>query len=135
MFSVAAFAEEPAVYTVKFYVEDKATGENYCIRTVYVADGAEMLAKDIPDEPLTPMNPEENYKYEFLGWKSSVDGERYYKGTMNQYVTSDIDFVAEFDEKEVKKTQSFWNFIESIFERINRIFQYFAKIFDFGSEE
>lgn len=122
MFSVATFAADGLV-KVTFYADDGTTE----IESFEVMPG-EVFTSRIPAAPTNPVKPEENYEYTFKGWKSSEDGKLYSKGNMNP-ASANVTYTAEFSAKEVKKTQSLFKFFESIFERINLIFQYFAEIF------
>ncbi len=123
MLTVAAFAEGDLV-TIKF-VDSDGKG----IKTVQVAPGTLMT-------PYVPENPEkadtETTRYTFIGWKSSVDTdeEPYSKNTVPN-ARVDVTYTATYSEKDISQNQTLWNFIESIFARINLIFQYFAEIFRF----
>ena len=125
MFSVAAFAADGLV-TITFMADNEKT----VIKTIEVKPDA-VFTPEVPENPTAPVNPEDGYTYTFEGWKSSIDGELYYKGTMNA-ASEDVTYTAVFSAKKVEKTQSLLKFFESIFERINEIFAYFAKIFDFS---
>ncbi len=90
-------------------------------------------------EPLTQYTPENPVKqdtdttrYTFKGWMSEADGQIYYKSTIPtpDEDTYQITYVAVFSEEDISTRQSFWNLVESIFERINMIFEYFAIIFN-----
>jgi hypothetical protein len=124
MFSVAAFATEGLV-KITFLADDGTT-----IKKVLEVNPGAIFTGDIPANPEAPVNPEEGYEYTFAGWRSSLDDKLYYEGTMNP-ASEDVTYTAEFTSKKVKETQSFFKFLESIFERINLIFQYFAEIFRF----
>ena len=70
-------------------------------------------------------------EYIFKGW-AAMEGEEndlYQKNTIPNAVDGTI-YYAVYSSKEVNESQSFWEFIESIFARINLIFEYFARIFD-----
>lgn len=124
MFSVAAFAADDLV-KITFLADDGTT----VIREFETTAG-KVFTGAVPEDPAEPVNPEDGYRYTFKGWQSSVDEKIYYKGTMNP-VSQDVTYTAVFSKEEVKPTQSLLNFFESIFERINAIFQYFAEIFRF----
>lgn len=90
-------------------------------------------------EPLTQYTPENPVKqntdttrYTFKGWRSEADGQIYYKSTIPtpDESTYQITYTAVFSEEDISGRQSFWNLIESIFERINKIFEYFAIVFN-----
>ncbi len=124
MFSVATFAADGLV-KITFLADDGTT-----VKQVIEVEPGKVFTGDIPANPEAPVNPEEGYEYTFAGWRSSLDGEIYHKGTMNP-ASEDVTYTAEFTSKKVKETQSLFKFFESIFERINLIFQYFAEIFRF----
>ena len=95
----------------------------------------------IPTE-YAPANPERpaiegEKEFIFKGWRCDMNGELYYEASTLPTVnvaegeTKIVTFTAEYSEKNIGEYQSFWNFIESIFERINLLFQYFAKWFEF----
>lgn len=127
MFSVATFAAddtaEDKLVKITFYNDDGAT----IITVIEVKPGTVFTTK-IPENPKAPVAPEEGYKYIFKGWRSSEDGELYATGNMNP-ASEDMSYTAEFSAEKVKKTQSLFKFFETIFERINKIFEYFAEIF------
>ena len=138
MLSVAAFAEENTEASDKVTVYFKVDGN--VVSEVTITKGqVASITPAIPDNPTKASDGK--YDYTFKGWvvEGDANGEVWYKETIKtpgaDFEGNEITYVAEFSKEEVKSNQTFWNFIESIFERINRIFQYFAKIFDFGTEE
>lgn len=135
MFTVATFAEgetAPAGDLVNIVFKDS---DGKVIKTINVKPGTVMT-------PYVPENPvkadTETTRYTFAGWKSSVDKdvEPYAKNTIPN-AEYDVVYTATYTEKDISQNQSFWNFIESIFARINLLFQYFAEIFRFdgGSQQ
>lgn len=122
MFSVVAAAADTAILT---FVVD---GEVY--EQIEVQAG-------VNPAPYTPANPvkqdTDTTRYTFKGWRSSADGQLYYKTSIPtpDESTVKVTYTAEFSEEDISGRQSFWNLVESIFERINMIFQYFAIIFNF----
>ena len=138
MLSVAAFAEGDTTSSDKVTVYFKVEGE--VVSEVTITKG--QVASITPAIPENPTKASDGkFDYTFKGWLVEGDesGVVWYRETIKtpgaDFEGSEITYVAEFSKEEVKSSQTFWNFIESIFERINRIFQYFEKIFDFGSEE
>lgn len=129
MFAVAAFAAEGDI-TVQFKNGDAIVG------TVTLKPGAiDDITPNIPENPVKASDGE--YEYTFKGWQLEGDdsGKLYFKNTIEapgaDYAGQTITYVAVFSAEEITPTQTFWNFIESIFARINTIFQYFAEIFRF----
>lgn len=110
----------------------KVVFQNYdgtVIKEIEVAPGT-ILTAYIPENP-ERIDPEGEYKYTFKGWKDA-DGKYWYKNST--FPTPDgsqaeIFYTADYTSEHIGGFQSLWNLIESIFARINLIFQYFAKIF------
>ena len=124
MFSVATFAADDLV-KITFLADDGTT-----VKKVLEVPAGAIFTPDVPETPIAPVNPEEGYEYTFKGWRSSLDGELYYSNTFNP-ASEDVTYTAVFTSEKVKETQSLFKFFETIFERINLIFQYFAEIFRF----
>ena len=125
MFTFATFAEDAeakSTVTVTF-VNNDAT---YAV--VDVIPGTPMTAH-VPADPTKAAG--DGVEYIFKGWSTEGSDEIYYRNTIPA-PSADITYVAVYSEKEVGETQSFWNFIQSIFARINLLFQYFAEIFSFN---
>lgn len=132
MFSVMAFAADNpstvAPITVQFYVDGKLTKE------ISVKSG-EILTPYAPENPVK--EDTETTRYTFVGWQTEGDDSLYQKSTLPTPMLAEgetsktVVYTAVFDEKNIEGRQTFWNFIESIFERFNLIFAYFAEIFGF----
>ncbi len=129
-FGVMAFAQDLPEPPIKVeYVLDDGT----VVSVAYVNPG-ETLTPHTPENPVK--QDTETTQYTFKGWRSSYDGNLYYQSTqpvapeLAEGETLTITMTAEFSEKDISGNQSFWNFIESIFERLNLIFEYFATIFN-----
>lgn len=111
--------------------------------TVSVTISAQELVPHLPANPVK--KDTDTTRYTFKGWDYAGDeddtlyyanansiptpatllaGQEIEAGTTPEFV-----FTAEFSEEDISGRQSFWNFIESIFERLNMIFAYFAEIF------
>lgn len=115
------------------------------VNVKFMNDGAVYHEVDLPSgTALTPFVPADPTKapdldedgkvvteYIFKGWAISEDSEPYFKNTIPA-PTEDAVYYAIYSSKEIKESQTFWEFIESIFARINIIFEYFARIFDFS---
>ncbi len=118
----AAEGDEATVATIHVVFMDGDT----ILREVDVAPGT-MLT------PYAPANPEkadtDTTRYTFKGWRGS-DGELYVSQSTLPSPSTDITFTAEYAEEDISENQSFLAFFASIFDRINKIFEYFAKIFE-----
>ncbi len=140
MFSMAVSAAtvpvEGAKVTVEFVDLD---GKQ--IALVGYADIKDSEAVDFPeiedkierDEKQTD-GTTKKYRYTFQGWKSNKDDTKlYYAGTLSKHpsVTGHIVLRAQYAQEDLSGRQSFWQFIESLFARINVLFEYFATIFNF----
>lgn len=127
MFGVMAFAaEDTAPIHVIFVVDGKT------VKDIYVQDNTILT-------PYAPENPEkadtDTTRYTFKGWKSASDDNYYYQNTLpvatlDGAETREIVYTAVFSEEDISGRQSLWNLIESIFERINLLFEYFATVFN-----
>ncbi len=135
MCSVFAFAaDEQTPITVRFINDGKP------IKEVSVQNGA-ILTSSTPDNPTKEST--ETTKYVFAGWQAQdeagnvLDETLYQKSTIpSPYLaegetTKTICYVAIYTEKDITGNQSLLAFIQSIFARLNMIFEYFAKIFGF----
>ena len=122
MTAVMASAEENLV-TVKFI------NDGFVVKEVDLEVGASIIT-------YAPENPQkkatETTEYIFSGWVCDLDGKTYYQNTLPVVPedVTEIIFVADYSESDIEVRQTFWNLVESIFARINLIFQYFAKIFE-----
>lgn len=136
MFGVAAAAADgqatPAKVTVYFM-----NGDDF-IKTVGVDSVANFNADLFPTvaekyEAEEKVDGEtKTYRYTFKGWKSNIDGQYYYPGTFQKHAEAEVIILtAEYAKEDISGRQSFWNLVESIFARINLIFEYFATIFNF----
>ncbi len=118
-----------------------SAADSELVKVTFINDGKEYSSFELlPGTVLTPYMPENPTKapdgsneYIFKGWAVSEDGELYFKNTIPAVGTEDVTYMAIYSAKEIKESQTFWEFIESIFARINLLFQYFAAIFDFNN--
>ena len=139
MFSVAAFAEEATAdkATVIFYDAPTKDGEAVGaeIYAVQIVPGEGQIRSHIPENPVKESDSQ--YDYTFKGWKDLATGTVYAPSNIPEptEVGSTTEYVAVYTQSKVKSTQTFLNFIESIFERINLIFQYIAEIFRFETPQ
>lgn len=123
-FAVMAFAQEGEtdLVTVNFVVDGKT------IKTVQVVPG-EILTPYVPENPA--LDATETTEYVFKGW-ADADGNIYQQSTFPtpDGSVAEITYTASFSEESVKENETLLSFIASIFERINMIFEYIAKVFE-----
>ena len=123
-----------------------AEGEDTKVHYVFKVDGQEFNKFELtPDDKTTiaelidtPSKAEtETTRYLFKGWVLEGDETEtiWHSGTIPAPKAEDVGktftYIAVFSETDLTERQTFWNLIESIFERINRLFEYFAEIFGF----
>lgn len=121
---VAAFAEGESekqdYYTITFVDYDgKVLG------TRQVLYGGIVMAPANPTRENT-----DEYEYVFKGWSADGGKTVYHENTIPNAV-ADVTYTAIYSETAVKDYMTFWDLVGSIFTRINMIFEYFFKIFDF----
>ncbi|MBQ8503700.1 MAG: hypothetical protein IJ491_05415 [Clostridia bacterium] len=127
MVGVMAFAAEEPAITVQFKDWDGKV-----VKEIQVDSGT-IITQYAPENPERADTDDTDYT--FAGWRGE-DGELYHKSTFPTPVlaegetTKTVVYTAEYTEKDTSGYQSFWNFIESIFERINMLFEYFAEVFN-----
>ncbi len=89
--------------------------------------------------PYAPVNPEkadtDTTRYTFKGWlREGGDGTHYYQSTLPTPTEAEagatIVYAADYAEEDISENQTFLAFFASIFDRINKIFEYFVKIFE-----
>ena len=137
MVGVMAFAEGETdtsnLVTYKFLNDD---GTVYSV--FQVAAGVENfdMTECIPEEPTKADT--ETTRYIFKHWilvenPEDTEGVVYYRGTIEaptaDMAGQELLFKAVYSTEDISARQSFWNFIESLFERINLLFEYFALVF------
>ena len=123
MFSVATFAADDVTITFVDY-----DGEVLYTKTVPVGSDVAVYAPENPVRENT-----EKAKYTFEGWMAE-GSEEVYSAAQLPRATENATYFATYAEEEIKEGQSLLKFIATIFERINLIFEYFAKIFGFDAE-
>ena len=119
MFSVMAFAGD--LVNVKFVV-DGATKADVSV------EAGTILTQYVPE--VIQEYETDTTRYTFKGWQAEGDDTIYYSNTLPK-AEADVVYVAVYAEKDISGNQSFWNFIETLFERLNLLFEYFATIFNF----
>ena len=140
MFSVVSFATEadveeiePGTQISEGYVKIEFVKDGLVVRTLKAKLGVSIPADLVPEvekEYYLETEDGKEYKYTFTGWTSNVDGKPYYAGTIPA-AAANVQYTATYMEEDYSERQSFWQFVESIFERINLLFEYFATIFNF----
>lgn len=134
MFGMVAAAADENLVVVKFVYQTETDTE--VIDTIKVAPGVGITPDLVPDAPneFKVEKDGKTYKYTFKGWKSSENQQTYYDSGIptptEAQLGKTIVYSAEYSVEDYSERQSFWNLIESIFERINMIFEYFATIFN-----
>ena len=124
--SVIAFAEdepttppeEDVYYTIRFVDYDGSE-----IQTLYVKKG------DIVPAPANPKRENtDEYEYTFEGWQAT-NGTIVFKPGTIPVAMDHVTYMAVYKESEHIEVLTFWAFIQSIFARINQIFEYFHDLF------
>ena len=134
LFSVGAMSVSAAnLVTVNFVVDDVIV---YTIETLPEEIFVDRLQQG--EQALkTPVKaPDETYEYTFKYWEckelgvTATTGNIPAVGDPAEGHPSVITYEAVFAKEEIRQTQSFFKFLETIFARINMIFEYFAKVFE-----
>ena len=122
--TVAVFAENdaadlPVTYTIQFVDWDGTL-----LQKEPVVAGKVVTA---PANP-TRVSDDKNIEYVFDGWTSDGGKTVFHAGTI-PVATEDVTYTAVYTEKKKSDNLTFWGLVKSIFERINKIFEYFYEIF------
>ena len=124
-FSVVSFAEgedeEKPIYKITFVDYDGTP-----LGSRQVPQGEIISA---PENPARAEDKENKIEYIFKGW-SADDGVTVYAPKTLPVATADATYTAVYAEDVIEDTFTFWNFVQSIFDRINLIFEYFFRLFD-----
>ena len=122
--------------SVGAFAEDETDVQTYYTITFVDYNGEKIASRQVEHGKVVnaPANPSrestEKTEYIFKGW-SADDGVTVYSGNTLPVATADVTYTAVYAEKEIKETLTFWKLVASILKRINMIFEYFNKIFDF----
>ena len=138
VFGMFAAAEGDLV-TIKFVVE--TDGDDIVIRELQAAPGVNFVDRIVDGGDIAIGIPvkesTETTKYTFQHWVNTTTGEITHTGNVPAVSQKEYDegvreivYLAVFAEEEIKENQTFWAFIQSIFERINKIFEYFERVFE-----
>ena len=140
MFGVAAAAaDDDGLVTVKFVIREEGK-EDVVLRQLQVAPGLNFVDRIVAggdaEVGVPTKESTDTTEYIFKGWLDK-NNERVFTANIPAVSQADYDkgvrevvYVADFAEQDIKENQSFWAFVQSIFERINMIFEYFAKVFE-----
>ena len=124
--SVVSFAEgeveEKPIYKITFVDYDGTP-----LGSRQVPQGGIISA---PENPARAEDKENKIEYIFKGW-SSDGGAPTYSGNTLPLATADVTYTAVYAENKKGDNLTFWQLVASIFARINKIFEYFNKLFDF----
>ncbi len=136
---VAAAAPEGYVntglVTIEFQVDGvvyktiKTEPELNFVNRVVAGGDAEL---GIPEKAST-----ETTRYIFECWRNKANDHETQTGNIpavqkdnEGYYPQKVVYEAVFAEEDIIENQTFWAFVQSIFARINMIFEYFAKVFE-----
>ncbi|MBQ9914141.1 MAG: hypothetical protein IJO73_07920 [Clostridia bacterium] len=131
MLGMAVSAADEDLIKIEFVIDDEV------VQTLNVAPGVDYRELINEEYKVPTKEPADGKEYIFKYWVN--DASKNTSSTSQLPVISaddyasgitSIKYVAEFAEQDIKENQSFWAFVESIFERINMIFEYFAKVFE-----
>lgn len=109
---------EKASYTITFLDYDGKV-----IATRLVEEGGIVKAPENPTREKT-----DEYEYIFKGW-SADNGETIYHASTMPLASADVTYKAIYSEQKIEEPFTLMKFIASIFQRINAVFEYFARIF------
>lgn len=130
MFGMVAAAEDIPVsediVDVKFMVDEQVIYELQVKPGIIFVSRLDALG--VPEKEST-----ETTKYTFMYWENE-HGNHFTTGNIpavdENFEGEEIIYKAVFAEEDIVENQSFFKFLQTIFERINMIFEYFAKVFE-----
>ncbi len=135
MLGMAAAAADENLVTIKFVIREEGK-EDIVLRELKAAPGVNFVDRIVAGGDMEIGVPHkastETTEYIFKHWVNAETGEITYTGNVPaaKEGQTEITYVAVFAEEEIKENQTLWAFIQSLFERINMIFEYFAKVFE-----
>lgn len=121
-FTASADFEIPVIYIIEFYNED-----NVLISTERYPEGFEFGAAAKRLEP-DSYKDEDGVTHYFKGWRSSVTGEVRTSSKLPS-ARYNVEYYAVYETQDNSGNQTFLQFIQSIFHRINMVFEYIWTIF------
>ena len=84
------------------------------------------------NEDYTTRTETRSYTFMYFTVEGQDSSIRYtFEGTDETPINEDCIFVAQYEEKDTIDNYTFWEFVQSVFARINKIFEYFSEIFGF----
>lgn len=84
------------------------------------------------EEDYTSRTETRTYTFKYFTVKDQDSSIRYtFEGTGETKINNDCTFVANYNVKDTIDNYTFWEFVQSVFARINKIFEYFSEIFGF----
>ncbi len=127
--TVAVFAEDaapdaPVYYTIRFVDWDWDGSDETVLSSAPYSPGEVVTA---PANP-TRKSDDKKIEYIFKGWSADGGKTIYHAGTI-PIATEDVTYMAVYAENKKSDTLTFWQLVQSIFARINKIFEYFNEIF------
>ncbi len=108
-----------------------APGEEYSVddwKYVVLADMPKEFTHDYPVE--YSMTETKTYIFSHFTRSTDESGEKLYIANLNT-LTEDTVLYAQYKIEDTIEYTTFWEFVQSVFARINIIFEYFAEIFGF----
>ncbi len=82
-------------------------------------------------EDFPPRKESKTYKFMHFVSEKDPSFKINFAGSGTRVFTEDTVFVAEYEIEDTGEYSTFWEFVQSIFARINLIFEYFSEIFGF----
>lgn len=144
--------KEPITVTFKYYVltfdeNGVANGVEYKELNKTMEKGAAITNKmmntwldEMPkqvgfdyqvEEDYTTRTETKTYTFKYFTAEGFEDGERLtFEGSVSE-ISEPTVFIAQYNLEDTIDYVTFWEFVQSIFARINKIFEYFAAIFGF----
>lgn len=128
MLGMAVSAADDGLVNIQFVIREEGK-EDVVLKELNVAPGINIVSQ-LADLEDPVKEPADGVEYIFKCWENAANGHQTSTSNIPPAGETDVVYVAVFAEQEIRENQSFWAFIESIFERINMIFEYFAKVFE-----
>lgn len=133
--TIACAGDADADAAEKNYVINFVDYNGETLKSAEVAENSIVKAAPNPTRDSDyDANGKELTRYVFKGWAvlnedGSFDANTVYHENTIPVATADVTYIAVYSAKDVSSNQTLLQFIKSIFDRINLIFEYFFKIF------